>query len=214
MAAVEPELAFLEVEVEQVFTNTAAFGQPGFGRAPEALNAVDVDATASGEDVVSVVDPMVFPVAEVHQSIIASPGVGVYDASDIDLPTENGLQGAFFGIRDDLRVHLTIALEDAEDDGLAARAAAAFALDALGAEVRFIHLHDTTESRLSFAVGSNLPSEKHEVSVDRVAVEPRDPGHLGGLKIKSEEADDLPKLTLRNVCTDGVSILACHYWLG
>ena len=58
---VEAKSRFLEMEVEGLFADAAELGQPSFGEAPEALDAVDV-VELPGKLVLAMLDPEVLVV--------------------------------------------------------------------------------------------------------------------------------------------------------
>lgn len=120
----ESELGLLQMKRELVVADTVKLCQPVLGVAPERFDAVDMIG-ASHEFVVSMVDPKVLLQANVHQSVIATPAIGMNDAVGIDLAADDGLQRGFGGIGDDFGVHAVIALEQTKDDGLASGASAA-----------------------------------------------------------------------------------------
>lgn len=197
MPIIESKLALFEVEKKQVFSDAASFGESRLGSTPKTLNAVDVDASPlDRKDVVAVVDPIVFAVADVNEPVIASPTIGVNDASAVHLASDNGLQCAFFCVRDNLGVHFPIALEDAEDNGLRSSSAPSFALDAFRSEVRLVHFNGTTESGFLLTVPRDSSAKRHEVPIDRVAVASRDMRHFRRLKVEGKESDEMPELTL------------------
>lgn len=87
------------------------------GVTPETLDAVDV-ALAGGELVGTMIDSIMFRIADIHQAIIAAPAIGMNDCFRSDATTNNGLQRGLFAVRHDLGVNLAVALQEAEDDGL------------------------------------------------------------------------------------------------
>ena len=66
---------FFEVQVKGVFWHPLEFGQPHLGHTPEALDAVNVDASAR-ELILRMIDAKV-SVAEVHQPVIPAPSIAV-----------------------------------------------------------------------------------------------------------------------------------------
>lgn len=64
--------------------------KPALGKAPEALDAVDV-ALAVGELVRAMVDPEVFRLADIHQAVVAAPAIRVDDRIGRDSAADNGL---------------------------------------------------------------------------------------------------------------------------
>src|SRR5690606_11286832 len=111
-----------------------------------------------GEFVSAMLDAQVLGVADVDQAVVAAPAVGVDDAVEVDLASNGLLQGLFATIGDDLGVDLAVALEDAEDDGLASGASAPLASDTFGAEVGLVDLDFPPEGVLGFTVlGDALP---------------------------------------------------------
>ncbi len=155
---IEPELPFLEMQVEPIRPNAPPLRQPCFRRAPEAFNAIDVNATAPSELIGAMRDPMMLPIAHIDPAIIAAPAIRMHDAPVINSAAHKGLQRGLARIRHDLRVDLAIALEDPEHDGFAAGSPAALAFDAPRTKVRLIDLHGSAPRRRLLAdPGDPLP---------------------------------------------------------
>src|SRR4029077_19890017 len=131
---IEPKFTFFEMEKEVFATNASALGEARLRRAPETLDAINVDAAAVDKDAVAMFDAEMFAVAEVDQPVVANPAVGVNDTGQGHAPTNNRPQSGLFCIGDDLGVHPAVALEDAKHDGLAPGAAPAFAANPAPAE--------------------------------------------------------------------------------
>lgn len=185
------------MQEEQILPDTTPLREPRLRSAPKAFNAIDVDTLPlDRKNILAMIDPMVFAVAEIDEAVVASPSIGVDNTAEVHSPSKNGLQRAFFGIRNNLGVHAPIALEDAEDDRFASRATSPFAFDALRPEVRFIHFNDATEPCFSCAVCRDSFADDHEVSVDCVAIESGEVRHFRCLKVEGKEPDDIPELVL------------------
>lgn len=197
MPIIESKFTLFEMQEEQILSDAPPLCKPRLGGSPEALDAVDVDAPSLDcENIVAMIDPMVFAVAKVNEAVVASPSIGVNDAAEVHPPSDNALQCSFFGIRDNFGVHAPVALEDAKDDGFTSRAASPFTLDALWPKVRFIHFNDTTEPRFVRALYRNPFADCHEVPVDCVAIESGEVGHFRCLKVEGKEPDNMPELAL------------------
>ena len=64
--------------------------EPMFSITPEALDAVDMTGAAH-ELILPVVDSVVLTVADIDESVVATPAVRVDDDLRGDAPTDNGL---------------------------------------------------------------------------------------------------------------------------
>ena len=106
---VEPELALFQVQIEGGSSHPTEPGKPGFGKTPEPLDAVDVGLPFR-ELVPAVVDSQVLAIADIDQSVVAAPVVGVEHALGFHFASYNRLQCGFGAVG---------ALEDAEDGRLA-----------------------------------------------------------------------------------------------
>jgi len=137
MSMVESELALFQMQTEGLFGNAVELSQSAFGKAPKRLNSVDV-MLSPDELVVTVVYPEMLVKADVHQSIVAAPAIGVDDAVDVGFAPDNGLQRGLGGIGDDFCVDAIAAFEQTKDDGLAIGSSPTFATYPLGAKVGFI----------------------------------------------------------------------------
>ena len=196
---VEPKLALLEVQKEVLAPDAATFRESRLGRAPEAFNAIDVHAAARDKHAVAVLDAEVFAVPDVDQAGVADPAVRVNDTGQIDASAHNPQQSGPFRIRHDLRVDAPVALEDAKDDGLAARPTPALTADAAPPEVRFIDLDHAAHRRMRFALARHTDAKRLEEAVDRAAADVGQCGNFRGLEIERKQADDRPKFGFRNM---------------
>src|SRR5262245_33424078 len=116
---VESKFAFFEMQKEVFAANATALRQTRFRRTPEALNAIDVDAAAPHKDTVAMFDAEMFPIAEVHQPVVADPAIGMNDAGQGDATANNAPQGGLFRVGDDLGIDAALAFEDAKHDRFA-----------------------------------------------------------------------------------------------
>ena len=104
MPVIVSPFGFLEMQVEGVLGQALELAEPDFCNAPEALDAVDVDALAD-EFIVAVIDAEV-AVAEIDEALIARPAIGVDNGARVELAADNALQRAPGAVRDDLGVDL------------------------------------------------------------------------------------------------------------
>ena len=74
--------------------------------------------TASfAELIVGMIDAEV-AIAEIDQTVVAAPAIGVDDSAEIHPAAVDALEGWPRAVRDDLGVDLALTLEDAEDDAV------------------------------------------------------------------------------------------------
>src|SRR5262245_20342442 len=196
---VESKFAFFEMQKEVFAANATALRQTRFRRTPEALNAIDVDAAAAHKDTVAMFDAEMFPVAEVHQAVVADPAIGMNDAGQGDAAANNGPQCGLFRVRDDLSINAALALEDAKHDGFAPGATAAFAANPAATEIRFVDFDRAVHRRMLLAFPGHTNTQRMKEPVHGAATDVCELRDFGGLKIEREEAHDLPKFGLRNM---------------
>ena len=66
------------MQMKACFAHTSESEKPGLGKTPEAFNSVDV-AFAMYEFILSMVDPEVLFISQIHEPIIPSPAIGMDD---------------------------------------------------------------------------------------------------------------------------------------
>ena len=130
---------FFEVEEKILGTDAAQFGQTQFGKAPEALDPIDV-IFAARELVLVMVDAVML-VAIQHEAVVGLPAVGINGGRGKHLALDDRHQGLLGAVLDDLGEDLAAAFEQADDGRLAARATPAFAAHPARAKVAFVDLH-------------------------------------------------------------------------
>ena len=192
-----------------MFIHTSESIQTGLGKAPEALDAIDMGFT-SNELILPVIDTQVLAVADVNQAIVATPAIGVDDAVQGDPTADNALQRSLSAVRDDFCVDAAVAFENAKDGRFAKGPATSLALDAAGAEVGFIHLDLAGERRPGLAIFSDTFTYTSQITVNGIAVKVRQGSDLSGVQIQCKQPDNLAKLGLGNSCTDCIPVFHSH----
>lgn len=194
---VEPEFTLFQMQVEGMLVDPSEAHETNFGQSPEVLNAVDVRFPFH-EFTESVTYSEVVFVPEIHESVVAPPGVGMDDGVQRDSTANHPLERLFLRIWDDLGVDMAIALEDPEDDRLPSGSSSAFAFDAPGTEVGFIDFHFSTVRGIPLAGCGDVLPNKLQISMHRVLVETRELHDFPCLQIEGEVPQELTKLGLRN----------------
>ncbi|MFA5539772.1 MAG: hypothetical protein WDA23_11260 [Gemmobacter sp.] len=95
---------------------------PPFGIAPEALDAVDMDAPIREDRTVWIgifVDPVMLREARFHEAVIAAEPVGGELGREVDLTRDDSLKRCFRTVFHDLAMHAAATFEDAKDRRLA-----------------------------------------------------------------------------------------------
>lgn len=150
--------------------DTSELGKASFRVAPKAFYAIDM-ATLIGKFIVSVVDPEMLLVSDIHQAVIATPSIGMDDAFDADSASDNRLKRGTAAIRHDLGINLALALEDAKDNGFTARATTSESFDTARPEVAFINFDFSEHWGLSLTVLSDSLAQGHEIPVYGISVQ-------------------------------------------
>ncbi len=127
---------FFQVQIKSLLRDSIEFLQASFGRRPKTFDAVN-RRRAIHKFIGTVINPQMFCIADINQSIVAAPLVRVNYRVHRDTPANHRLQRFLAAIRDNFRVDRAIPFEDAEDFGFAARTAPALAFNAPRAKVAF-----------------------------------------------------------------------------
>ena len=91
------------MQVAGGLVHASELGKPGFGKAPETLNAVDM-RLPSNKFVFPMVHSEMFLVSQIDQSIISSPSIRVNNALQVNTSPDNALEGVPTAIRHNLSV--------------------------------------------------------------------------------------------------------------
>lgn len=192
-----------------MFIHTTKPIQSGFGKAPEAFNAVDV-GSSSDELILFVIHSLILAIADIDQAIVTPPANGIDNAIQGDAFSDNTLQRGFTAACDDFCVDITVALEDAKDCCLAESATSSLAFNAPGAEVGFIGLEVVSERRLVLAILHNALTDASQIPIGCIVVKSRQRGDLSGVQIQRIQPDNLPKMALNESCTECIPIFHRH----
>ncbi len=74
-----------------------------FGKAPEALDAVDM-IRADSKLIIAMIDTKMLCKTDIDQAVAATPFIGMDNYVEADFSANNGLQSAFLAVRNDLGV--------------------------------------------------------------------------------------------------------------
>ena len=175
--------------------HTTELVQPGFGKAPEAFDAIDM-GSAPDKFILPMIDSQVLAITDIDQAVVTAPAIGIDDAIQSNTAPDDPLERCFTAVRDDFCVDTPVAFEYTKDSCFAEGPATAFAFDTLGTEIRFIDLDLASEWRLKLAILCNAYTDASQIPVDGVAVNPRQRSDLGGVYVQCKQPDNLPKLAL------------------
>ena len=172
--------------------------QAPFSIAPEALDAVNVMRSAD-ELITTMIDAKMLRVANINQSVIPAPAVGMDDGVQGHATANYGLQSAFSAVRHHFRVNAAVALENAEDNGFARGTAATLATYPARSEVTFIHFNFAASVRRgALAFGGQALSDSEKDQGDCLARQSGQLRYVAGRKIHRKVAHDLAEFTLGN----------------
>ena len=130
---------FFEVEEKVLSTNATQFGEAQFGKAPEALDAIDV-IFAAGKLVLMMVDTVMLVTAQ-DEAVIGLPAVGINGGLGKHLALDDRHQCLLGAVFDDLGENFSAALEQADHGRFPTGPAPAFAAHPARAKVAFVDLH-------------------------------------------------------------------------
>jgi len=189
---------FLEVEEKVLGTDAAQFGEAQLGKAPEALDAIDVVFSA-GELVLVMVDAVMLVAAQ-DEAVIGLPAVGINGGLGKHLALDDRHQGLLGAVLDDLGENLAAALEQADDGRLAARATPAFAAHPARPKVTFVDLHLPRKRPRLFQGQCQNPQAQPIVKTLRALhTQSRQPSRRQGGNIRAKQLQDIPKNRLGNM---------------
>ncbi len=169
-------------------------GQPFFGIAPEAFQAVDIDL--AGREALAVIDPQM-PVPAEHQRIVAAEFIGVDNRASADRFDRHIQQTLGRDISNDLDLHDPVSLEDSEDGDLSGRAATAFAL-ASASEIGFVQFDLSCQEQLTIQVGQDRPAQDRDRLEHRGITQSDLLGDLPAGQLHLKELDDPQPALIRN----------------
>ena len=87
---VKPKLALLEMQIKSGFGQTPELCEAHFSDAPKVFDSVNVRCFIS-ELIVPMLDPIMFFITQVYQTVIACPPIGVDCALEVHLATDHRL---------------------------------------------------------------------------------------------------------------------------
>jgi hypothetical protein len=181
-----PELEFFEVKREPLRRDAVVLVKPLFGEAPEALEAVDVNA-APGE-ALGVIDLEV-AIATEHETVVGTESIGVNDAASaygFDREVEQGFSA---NIGDRLDPDTAGPLQNAEDRDFSRCTSTTFSLTP-ATEVGLVQLHFFTQKFFPIlGVAENGPAQNRDGLVGGLVADPELSGHLPGRDLKLEKLD-------------------------
>ena len=204
---IESEFAFFQVMKKLLGTKAVELRHATLGKGPKALDSVNV-IRAFGKLVIDMIDAKVFCKTDIYQAVVASPVVRVDDGLETYSAADNCLQRTLLAVRNYFRIDPAIALENAEDDRLAAGSSATLSADPSATKVRLVDLDLSGLKRrvsLAFFKQPNTYFLK-----DRVNAFSRYAGQLARLRsrqIHREIAHNLPEFFL---CDSGTTIIPVY----
>lgn len=98
------------MQIKSCFWDTMKFSPPGFGKAPKALNAVNM-RVATNIFAFAMVNSKMFFISYINKAIVASPFVGMNNRINGNFAANNGLERFSSYIRNYFRINFAISLK-------------------------------------------------------------------------------------------------------
>ena len=165
LAIVKSKFTFFKMQIKSGFIHATKFRQACFGKSPKPFDAIDVSGTIS-KFILSMIDAKMLSIPNIHESIVATPTIGVDHAFQRDTAPDDGLQRGFGAIRHNFCVDFSVALENTKDDCFARSAPASFSFNPPGSKKTFIDFNFSGKRRLCFAKFSDAFSYSTQIAVD------------------------------------------------
>jgi hypothetical protein len=210
MPMIKPKLALLQMQSKSMFSHAIELSQAALSKAPKGLNPIDMAAT-SYKLILSMVDPKVFIKANVDQTIIATPAIGVDDAQRISFASDNCLQGSFGRIRNNLRVNLIASLKQPKDNRFTSCTTASFAPHSAWTKVRLISLQLATQRRSLQTPPSHTGTYAKVDTVDASHRNSAQSRALGSRQIQGKMFNNLTKFGFAKFGTVEIPIFVNHF---
>lgn len=192
---IKSEFRFFEVQQKVPGGDAVELDDAPLGEAPEGLDPIDMRFSI-GEFVLTMIDSQVLGIADVDESVVATPVIGMNDTFQADLATNHLLQRLFLGIRDNLGEDMTVAFEDSEHDCFATSSPTTFAAHPLGTEVGFIDFDLPQVGRLPLTLLEDSLANLQVDVVDTPHGQASESRGVGGCQIHGKTPDELPEFGL------------------
>ncbi len=183
--------------------------QPMFSKAPKTFYAVDM-VRAACKFVLSMIDPVMLRVADIHQAVVATPAITMDNCLRSNATANNGLKCRFRAIRHDLRIDFAITLQNSKDRRLAAGSATALTSDTSRAEVAFINFDLARKWRCALTFLSNALTNLEKDRGDSFTSDASQLCDISGTEIHGKGAQKLAEFTLGNSGTRIVAVSSFH----
>ncbi len=188
---------FFQVQIEGFRRHAIEFLKAAFGIRPETFNAVDVNI-ADGENLLRVIDPQMFAVTDINQTVVSAPAVRMNHRVERNLAANNVLQRFLCRIGNNLGINFAISFVNSKDDSFTARAASALAANSPCAKVRLVNFDfATAKRRNAFRFLSNAMSDFQINSINALVRHISEPSGFIGGQIKRKIPNNLPCFSLR-----------------
>ncbi len=107
-------------------------------------------------------DAEMFLIAQINESVITSPAIGMNDAFKVYTATYDALEGGSGAIRNDFRIDIILAFEQTKNNVFSACSTTSDSSDPASDEVAFINFDFPFDGRLRLAItGNSFPESSH-----------------------------------------------------
>ena len=206
---IKTKFGFFQVKIKSTLRHAIEFCQTSFCETPERFVTVNM-AFAIDTLTIPVMNPEMLIKADIDQSIITTPSIRMDHGIWRYMSADNGLQRCFRTIRNNLRIHFTLAFENPENDRFAVSTSTSLAPDSLCTKIRLVNLYRTLQRRFKLTTtGDSLPYFK----VNAINGSNRDTGQFRctrSSEIQRKASNKLPEFRFSNSRTKVVSIFTIH----
>ena len=207
---IESKLSFFEMQIESTLGQAVELGHPSFCIAPKAFDAVDV-TFARGELIGPVVDSEMLVKADIDQTIVTGPAVGMDDRSWVNVTPDNPLKSGLGAVRHDFRIDHALTFEQPKDNRLAVGTAPTPTTNRMSAKVGLVHFNRSIQRRSQF---TGFSQSLADLQVDRIHRTQLDTRYFRShrcCQIHRKTPRQLAKLSLADSRTAVVPVFSNHF---
>lgn len=143
---IKTKLCFFQVQIKRVFGHAVELCQSSFRITPKRLNPIDMPIP-TGKLILAMIDSKALIKANIYQTIIATPAIGVDYRTGVHMPANNALQRRLRSICHYFRIDFALSFQQPKDNPFTVSTTNTFATYSMRTKIRLVNLYCTVSIR-------------------------------------------------------------------
>lgn len=206
---IKTKFCFFQVQIKRVFGHAVKLCQSSFRITPKRLNPINMPIP-TGKLILAMIDSKVLIKANIYQTIITTPAIGVDYRNGVHMLSNNALQCRLRAICHYFRIGFALSFQQPKHNRFTVSTTTTFATYSMRTKIRLVNLYCTLQRRFKLSAFCCATTDLKIDCSHGMNRNSNQFSRISGRKIQCKTSHKLPEFSFADSRTKIISIFNYH----